>query len=74
MSGHWFGRKRIGWGIRPTRWEGWAVVLICTAVGVGAYFYFWATGEGLVFAVLLAVDVAVFGGICWAKFDRRERA
>jgi len=74
MSNYWFGRKRVGWGIRPASWEGWAVILICIAVGVGAYFYFWTTGERLLFSVLLGIDGAIFGGICWAKFDRRDRA
>ncbi len=74
MSTDWFGRKRIGWGIRPASWEGWTTVLICIAVGVAAYFYFWTMGEKLTFAILLTVDVAVFGGICWAKFDRKERS
>ena len=23
----WFGPKRIGWGIRPQTWQGWAISL-----------------------------------------------
>ena len=23
----WFGSKRIGWGIRPQTWQGWAVTM-----------------------------------------------
>lgn len=34
----WFGPKRIGWGIRPQAWQGWAitvaVVAIIIAVGI----------------------------------------
>jgi hypothetical protein len=27
----WFGPKRIGWGISPRRWQGWATLLVyCT--------------------------------------------
>jgi hypothetical protein len=25
MPPGWFGSKRIGWGVRPTSWQGWAV-------------------------------------------------
>jgi hypothetical protein len=34
----WFGPKRIGWGIRPQTWQGWAItlglVIIVTLIGV----------------------------------------
>jgi hypothetical protein len=23
----WFGPKRVGWGLRPQTWQGWAVTL-----------------------------------------------
>jgi hypothetical protein len=25
MPPGWFGSKRLGWGVRPTCWQGWAV-------------------------------------------------
>lgn len=25
MPPGWFGSKRIGWGVRPTSWQGWGV-------------------------------------------------
>lgn len=28
----WFGPKRIGFGIRPQTWQGWAVVLVAVAL------------------------------------------
>jgi hypothetical protein len=38
MSQRWFGPKRIGWGIRPTSWQGWAViggvVVLCIVIAV----------------------------------------
>lgn len=27
----WFGPKRVGWGIRPQTWEGWAVTVVVLA-------------------------------------------
>ncbi|NYI58878.1 hypothetical protein BKA22_001623 [Cellulomonas soli] len=26
-SGPWFGPKRIGWGLGPRTWQGWAVTV-----------------------------------------------
>lgn len=23
----WFGPKRVGWGLRPQTWQGWAITL-----------------------------------------------
>jgi ABC-type dipeptide/oligopeptide/nickel transport system permease subunit len=28
----WFGPKRIGYGLRPQTWQGWAIVLAVVAV------------------------------------------
>lgn len=28
----WFGPKRIGYGLRPTAWQGWLVMLVGVAV------------------------------------------
>jgi hypothetical protein len=28
----WFGPKRVGYGLRPQTWQGWAVLLACVAV------------------------------------------
>ena len=28
----WFGPKRVGWGIRPQTWEGWAMTVGVLAV------------------------------------------
>lgn len=37
----WFGPKRIGWGFRPTSWQGWVVVaLVVVAVIVLRRFVF----------------------------------
>ena len=39
MPPGWFGTKRIGWGVRPTSWQGWAVaglyvllVVVCASL------------------------------------------
>lgn len=28
----WFGPKRVGWGLRPQTWQGWAVVTLVAMV------------------------------------------
>lgn len=28
----WFGPKRIGYGIRPTSWQGWLIVVVITVI------------------------------------------
>jgi hypothetical protein len=28
----WFGPKRVGYGIGPRTWQGWAITLVVTAV------------------------------------------
>lgn len=33
MGKAWFGPKRIGWGLRPQTWQGWAITIgICVAI------------------------------------------
>jgi len=32
----WFGPKRIGWGLRPQTWQGWAVMLVFTLAVIAA--------------------------------------
>ena len=34
MSDHrpWFGPKRVGYGLRPQTWQGWAMILVPLAV------------------------------------------
>jgi MFS superfamily sulfate permease-like transporter len=31
----WFGKKRIGWGIRPITWQGWMLSLIFLVIIIG---------------------------------------
>jgi len=30
----WFGPKRIGWGLRPQTWQGWAVTALIVIIVV----------------------------------------
>jgi hypothetical protein len=35
----WFGPKRIGVGLRPQTWQGWAIMAIFTAIVVIVAFF-----------------------------------
>ena len=35
MREGWFGPKRIGWGVGPSSWQGWLVVLALIAGVIG---------------------------------------
>jgi hypothetical protein len=30
----WFGPKRVGYGVRPQTWQGWAVVMVPAVIAV----------------------------------------
>jgi hypothetical protein len=32
----WFGRKRVGFGLRPQTWQGWTVVVVVVAAVIVA--------------------------------------
>ena len=59
----WFGPKRFGFGIGPTRWQGWAVMLafVVGAVGVAQAFEGQPTLlYGAMAALLVSLAVIVF--------------
>ncbi|MGN6092046.1 MAG: hypothetical protein ACTHOL_06810 [Luteibacter jiangsuensis] len=72
-QGYWFGRKRFGWGISPTSWQGWAsVVLYCvlmistTRMGFLTVHHVWDLATKVLLTVVLLV-------IMFAKFDPSKR-
>ncbi len=34
MPPGWFGSKRLGWGVRPTSWQGWAATGIYVVIAI----------------------------------------
>ncbi len=34
----WFGRKRIGYGLRPQTWQGWAITIAVAVVVIAAAY------------------------------------
>ena len=51
----WFGRKRLGWGLRPISWQGWLVTIVYVAIpfALGATV---ASIEGWLFATVFAIS------------------
>lgn len=39
----WFGPKRIGWGVRPQTWQGWAVTALFVIIVVFVFVFVFVT-------------------------------
>lgn len=63
MSGDWFGPKRIGFGIRPQTWQGWAVLLLFAIVLVVLGIELLPGGNVVGFVIGVIVAIIVFSGI-----------
>jgi hypothetical protein len=65
----WFGRKRVGWGLRPVSWQGWAVTavyaaaaVVVTAVGKAHQLVRFEGELGALTAVYLVIALLTSGG------------
>jgi len=65
--GPWFGRKRIGWGLRPVTWQGWLVTIVF-AGGVIAAARLLARTETALFVIAVAALTAIYLLIAWATY------
>jgi len=70
---YWFGRKRFGWGISPTSWQGWASVAVYGALMIATAKFGFLTVHPVWEVVLRLVLTVVFLGVMFATFDRSER-
>ena len=69
MPREWFGRKRVGWGVRPVSWQGWLLTVVYL---LGAYaaaralaahhVVLFVTGLAVVTAAYVAVVLATSRG------------
>jgi hypothetical protein len=55
----WFGRKRWGWGLQPTSWQGWALTIVYVAIAItlGATL---ASSQVWLFATLFVSATALY--------------
>ncbi len=79
MPRGWFGPKRIGFGVGPRSWEGWAVsVLLLVAVALTARFVAPALADALdapralVVGVCISALVALYGLVIWRTYDSQK--
>lgn len=64
MPRPWFGRKRIGWGLRPASWQGWALTGLYILVVLGAARTL-ATRHMALFVITLVVATAAYVAIAF---------
>ena len=75
----WFGRKYIGWGLRPTSPEGWLVTLIFLILFVLDLVYLRGNLSSVVLALLLVATFIVValltgdkpGSVLWERKEKR---
>jgi hypothetical protein len=64
----WFGRKRIGWGMRPISWQGWLLTVVYM-IAIYAAVRLLAAHHGALFVGALVVITALYIAVAWAKRD-----
>lgn len=68
----WFGKKRIGWGIGPRRWQGWlvmaiyAVAMIALPRVVDRTAHPWLVGGGIAVLSVALLTIMIL------KFEHAE--
>lgn len=71
-SNAWFGKKRIGWGIGPLRWQGWlvmaiyAVTMIALPRVVDRAAHPWLVGGGIAVLSIALLTIMIL------KFEHAE--
>jgi len=67
---YWFGRKRVGWGWGPRRWEGWLTVIIYAVLMMilPSYLGAWLGDTGV--RILWFGLTVMFLGVFFWKLER----
>lgn len=55
----WFRRKKFGWGLEPTSWQGWLLTIVYAAIAItlGATL---ASSQVWLFATLFVIATALY--------------
>lgn len=76
MKPGWFGPKRIGWGVTPRSWQGWAVTLVLLAAFAAAMRWLRpaiqeASGLSMPFATgcIVVAYLAIMAGVIALTYD-----
>ncbi len=59
MPREWFGRKRVGWGLRPVSWQGWVLTMLYLLIAYAAARAL-AAHHVVLFVIGLAVITAAY--------------
>jgi len=68
VSGPWFGRRRVGWGMRPISWQGWLLTVVYM-IAIYAAARLLATHHTTLFVGALVVITAVYIAVAWFTRD-----
>ena len=74
MSDYWFGKKRIGWGVRPVSFMGWLLTLVFAGIVVALYFQYAAAGDMAGFFLWGGVSLAIFVAITLLKLEPSDES
>jgi ABC-2 type transport system ATP-binding protein len=55
----WFARRRYGFGVRPTTWQGWLVTAVAFGAAIGGLFGLKKPSGQILFVVILALYLVV---------------
>jgi hypothetical protein len=58
----WFKDKKVGWGLTPIKWQGWAYTLVWGAVIAGPFLLLISRENGMGAGVWM---LAAMGGLIW---------
>jgi hypothetical protein len=51
----WFGKRRIGWGVRPITWQAWAATLILILIALLDAIYVYKTTLALIILIVALI-------------------
>ncbi len=72
MSDYWFKPKRVGWGLSPANWKGWASMLVLILAIVGLVVVFLNAGDLASFWIGTVICLVVFTVLAWAKYGEGD--
>jgi hypothetical protein len=58
----WFAKKKLGWGLKPKRWQGWVYTVVWAFVIIGPSLFLAARSQLIEAGVWISVSI---GGLIW---------
>ncbi|HEY4292109.1 hypothetical protein [Luteibacter sp.] len=70
---YWFGPKRVGWGIGPRSWQGWATIVIYCGLMISLIRMFDRVAHPMLDAAIKIILTAAFLALLFWKADRSKQ-